>query len=82
MTELLCTGITRPSIRRPARRGGVKRIAGFMYEKIRGYLKLYLYQTLKDSVLHAGNGYRSTVTSLYVVHALKRNGTTLYGYGV
>ena len=30
-------GITKPAIRRLARRGGVKRISGLVYEEVRGY---------------------------------------------
>jgi len=37
-------GITKPAIRRLARRGGVKRISGLIYEETRGVLKVY--QTL------------------------------------
>ncbi|XP_011846676.1 PREDICTED: histone H4-like [Mandrillus leucophaeus] len=32
-------GITKPAIRRLARRGGVKRISGLIYEETRGVLK-------------------------------------------
>ena len=32
-------GITKPAIRRLARRGGVKRISGLIYEEARGVLK-------------------------------------------
>ena len=35
-------GITKPAIRRLARRGGVKRISGLIYEETRGVLKVYL----------------------------------------
>ena len=35
-------GITKPLIRRLARRGGVKRISGLIYEETRGVLKNYL----------------------------------------
>ena len=33
-------GITKPAIRRLARRGGVKRISGLIYEETRGVLKV------------------------------------------
>jgi histone H3/H4 len=33
-------GITKPAIRRLARRGGVKRISGLIYEETRGVLKI------------------------------------------
>jgi hypothetical protein len=35
-------GITKPAIRRLARRGGVKRISGLIYEETRGVLKTFL----------------------------------------
>ena len=37
-----CLGITKPAIRRLARRGGVKRISGLIYEETRGVLKIFL----------------------------------------
>lgn len=40
LTALL--GITKPAIRRLARRGGVKRISGLIYEETRGVLKIFL----------------------------------------
>nr|ABF93683.1 Histone H4, putative, expressed [Oryza sativa Japonica Group] len=59
-------GITKPAIRRLARRGGVKRISGLIYEETRGVLKIFL---------------ENTVTAMDVVYALKRQGRTLYGFG-
>ncbi|KAK3542576.1 hypothetical protein QTP86_030522 [Hemibagrus guttatus] len=35
-------GITKPAIRRLARRGGVQRISGLIYEETRGVLKVFL----------------------------------------
>ena len=34
-------GVTKPAIRRLARRGGVKRISGMVYEETRGVLKVW-----------------------------------------
>ncbi|KAK3729322.1 hypothetical protein QZH41_000696 [Actinostola sp. cb2023] len=39
-------GITKPAIRRLARRGGVKRISGLIYEETRGVLKVFLENQL------------------------------------
>src|SRR4051794_18783276 len=39
-------GITKPAIRRLARRGGVKRISGLIYEETRGVLKVSALQPL------------------------------------
>ena len=74
-------GITKPAIRRLARRGGVKRLSGLMYEETRGVLKTFLQQVVKDSVTYTEHARRKTVTALDVVYALKRQGKTLYGFG-
>ncbi|KAI5432657.1 hypothetical protein KIW84_020093 [Lathyrus oleraceus] len=60
-------GITKPAIRRLARRGGVKRIN----ERV-----------IRDAVAYTEHARRKTVTAMDVVHALKRQGKTLYGFGV
>ena len=73
-------GITKPAIRRLARRGGVKRISSLIYDEGRTALRDFLRKVIKDTVLITESGRRSTVTSLDVVHALKRNGKTLYGF--
>ena len=43
-------GITKPAIRRLARRGGVKRISGLVYEETRGVLKVFLENVIRDAV--------------------------------
>ena len=74
-------GITKPAIRRLARRGGVKRISGLIYEETRGVLKLFLENVIRDAVTYTEHAHRKTVTAMDVVHALKRQGKTLYGFG-
>ncbi|TPX33018.1 hypothetical protein SmJEL517_g04006 [Synchytrium microbalum] len=74
-------GITKPAIRRLARRGGVKRISGLIYEETRGVLKVFLENVIRDAVTYTEHAKRKTVTSLDVVYALKRQGRTLYGFG-
>ena len=74
-------GITKPAIRRLARRGGVKRISGLMYEETRNVLKDFLTSVVKDSVTYTDHAKRKTVTAMDVVYALKRQGKTLYGFG-
>jgi histone H4 len=74
-------GVTKPAIRRMARRGGVKRIAGLIYEETRGVLKVFLENVLRDGVTYTEHARRKTVTALDVVYALKRQGRTLYGFG-
>ena len=74
-------GITKPAIRRLARRGGVKRISGLIYEEIKGILKVFLENTIRDTITYTELSRRKTVTALDVVYALKRRGRTLYGFG-
>uniref|UniRef100_A0A8C7WT35 Histone H4 n=1 Tax=Oryzias sinensis TaxID=183150 RepID=A0A8C7WT35_9TELE len=63
-------GITKPAIRRLARRGGT-----------RGVLKVFLENVIRDAVTYTEHAKRKTVTAMDVVYALKRQGRTLYGFG-
>jgi len=74
-------GITKPAIRRLARRGGVKRISGLVYEETRVVLKQFLEKLIHNSVLYMEHAKRKTVTASDVVYALKQQGMTLYGFG-
>ena len=80
-------GITKPAIRRLARRGGVKRISGpaaatgRIYEETRGALKIFLENVIRDAVTYTEHARRRTVTAMDIVYALKRQGRTLYGFG-
>jgi histone H4 len=74
-------GITKPAIRRLARRGGVKRLSGLMYEETRAVLKAFLEHVIRDAVTYCEHARRKTVSAMDVVYALKRNGRTLYGFG-
>ncbi|MBA0864774.1 hypothetical protein Goshw_005998, partial [Gossypium schwendimanii] len=71
-------GITKPAIRRLARRGGVKRISGLIYEETRGVLKIFLENVIRDAVTYTEHARRKTVTAMDVVYALKRQGRTLF----
>ena len=64
-------GITKPAIRRLARRGGVKRISGLIYDETRSVLKTFLDGVVRDAVTYTE----------HAVYALKRQGRTLYGFG-
>ncbi|XP_069054358.1 histone H4 type VIII-like [Lepisosteus oculatus] len=74
-------GITKPAIRRLARRGGVKRISGLVYEETRGVLKVFLENVIRDAVTYTEHAKRKTVTAMDVVYVLKRQVRTLYGFG-
>ena len=74
-------GITKPAIRRLARRGGVKRISGLIYEETRGTLKVFLENIIRDAVTYTEHARRKTVTAMDIVYALKRHNHPLYGFG-
>lgn len=74
-------GITKPAIRRLARRGGVKRISATIYEEVRHVLRAFLEKIVRDAVTYTEHAKRKTVTAMDIVHALKRQGKTLYGFG-
>ncbi|OXU20243.1 hypothetical protein TSAR_003235 [Trichomalopsis sarcophagae] len=67
-------GITKPDIRRLARRGGVKRISGLIYEEARAILRVFLGNVIRDAAIYTEHAKRNIVTALDVVYALKRQG--------
>lgn len=71
-------GITKPAIRRLARRGGVKRISAGIYEELRTSLRLYLEKVLADACAVTEMCKRKTVTTTDVVFALHRQGRAIY----
>jgi len=73
-------GITKPAIRRLARRGGVKRISNLMYDESRTALRTFMQKVIRDAVFYTEYGRRYTVTTMDVLMALKKNGKTIYGF--
>ncbi|KAF9554850.1 histone-fold-containing protein [Agrocybe pediades] len=73
--------MSKGSILRLARRGGVKRFGGEAYPETRAALSDYLKDVLSDSVSYAEHEKRRTVSALDVVHALQRSGINMYGFG-
>uniref|UniRef100_A0AC34Q7A6 Histone H4 n=1 Tax=Panagrolaimus sp. JU765 TaxID=591449 RepID=A0AC34Q7A6_9BILA len=70
--------ITRPSIRRLARLGGVKCISGLIYEDFSGALLEFLEKLISDTLEYFGRSGRETVIAMDVLYALKRQGRTLH----
>ena len=81
-------GITKPAIRRLARRGGVKRISGLIYEETRGVLKVFLENVIRGRChLHwtrqaqdsdcNGRGVRFETSRTNLVRIWRLNNTTL-----
>ena len=80
-TRSVIEGVTKPAIRRLARRGGVKRISFGIYKEVRDVLESFLRNVVRDSITYTEHARRKTVTAMDVVYALKRQGRTLYGFG-
>ena len=60
----------------------MKRISELIYEEAKSILKSYLEKVLKDAIIYTEHAKRKTVTSLDVIYALKKQGKSLYGYGI
>jgi len=73
-------GITKPAIRRLARRGGVKRISATVYDEVREALKSRLQMIVRDCVTYTEYRSAKTVTVNDVIFALRRIGKPIYGF--
>jgi histone H4 len=78
--KTVCNKISDSSIRKLARRGGVKRISGLVYELTRDILKKFVTNVLRDTVLYTESAKRNTVSAMDVVMALRKQGRFLYGF--
>nr|AFY23220.1 histone H4.2 [Hematodinium sp. SG-2012] len=74
-------GITKPAIRRLARRGGVKRISGLVYDETRVVLRAFLHDVLRDAVTYCEHSKRKTVATFGCGICVERQGRQLFGYG-
>ncbi|CAK3925828.1 histone H4 [Lecanosticta acicola] len=74
-------GVTKGDIRRLARRGGVKRISGMIYDETRTTLRRHLEMLLKDIAAVVQVAGRKTVCVSDVVFVLNRLGRPIYGFG-
>ena len=72
--------VTKPAIRCLARRGGVNRINALITEETRSVMKVFLENTLRDTVTYTEHARSKTVNPMDVVYDLKRRGKPLYGF--
>jgi histone H4 len=73
--------VTQSAIRRLARRGGVKRMNTEVFPEVRTVLREFLCGVIHDAALYTDAAQRKTMIVADIVHALKRRGYTLYGFG-
>lgn len=72
--------IRRAPIRRLARRAGVKRIGGQIYDLVHENLQKALDNVFRDAFAYAEHAKRQTIIPSDIVAALKRQGNILYGF--
>lgn len=53
-----------------------------IYEETRGVLKKFLENIIRDAVVYTEHANRRTVTAQDILYALKRQGKTVYGFGL
>jgi histone H4 len=68
------SALSRPALRRLARRAGVKRINAGIYEEAPTAMRAWLGKIIADSVTYTEHARRMTVTINDVLLSLKRNG--------
>ena len=73
-------GLSDAAIRRLARRGGVMRMSGLVYEETRKTLKSFLTDVILDASVYTEFGGRKTMTAMDVVYALRRKDITTHGF--
>lgn len=78
----LSEGLTKPAVRRLIRRAGGKRMAGDVHNRSVKEAEAFLDDVLSKAITMCEHARRRTVTVGDIVHALRMNGRTLYGYGV
>ena len=73
------TNIKKPAIRRLARRAGVKRLSGLVYNEARGVFQQFLEQVLEDAITYTEYRKGKTVSEDDIHRALARQGRKQYG---
>ena len=73
-------GITKPAVRRLARRSGIKRIAGDMYKDVRKHAFDYVSEIVRKADAIMTGKKVKTCTNCIVSHVLNMSGNTIYGY--
>jgi histone H4 len=81
MVKPAIEGMSNNEIRRLARRAGVKRIGGGVYESVRKMTQNFLDDVLFKTLIHVEHRQAKTVTPHDVVAGFKCMGGTVYGFG-
>ncbi|KAJ3431581.1 histone h4 [Anaeramoeba flamelloides] len=71
-------GISRPAIRRLARRGGVKRISATIYDEVRNVLRAFLENVVRDAVTYTEHARRKNSYSFGCCICIKKDKEELF----
>ena len=71
--------VTKPALRRLARRAAVKRLSGGVYEDVRGLVRTFIESVVYYALMYKTSHGRKTIALKDVVFALKRRGTEFVG---
>lgn len=72
--------ISKPAIRRIARRAGVRRVGGGCFKEINTAATEYIRDTLSIACVYALHAKRKTITCSDILYSLKRMGIKYIGY--
>lgn len=72
--------ISKPAIKRIARRAGVKRVGAGCFAEINSAGKSYIKDILKIACVYATHAKRKTISCTDVLYSLKRMGVKYMGY--
>ncbi|KAH9411697.1 hypothetical protein HK407_04g08070 [Ordospora pajunii] len=72
--------ISKPAIRRIARRAGVKRVGGGCFKEINNAGRAYIKDVLSIAFVYATHAKRKTITCADILYSLKRMGVKYMGY--
>jgi histone H4 len=74
LKDSMASALTQPATRRLARRAGVKRISGLIYEEAHKALRIWLGPVVQRAAMCAEHGQRFTITITDMLFALKASG--------
>ena len=72
--------VSQGSIRRLARRAGVKRIAAASYNEVRDVLRRFVDGVVRDATAYTEHAKQKTVAVSHIIAALRKRGRAIYGF--
>merc|ERR1711894_8245 len=73
-------GLTKPTLKKLARRGGVKRISANSHDEMHFMVKEFLTTVISNTCTYSDHGKRKTITLQDVKYGLKNQGIHMVGF--